>query len=479
MSTSRRGLLRSAGAIAALAASPIRMTQAADAGVTAQLARYMVAARGRALPDAVLLECKHRILDTFAAMVSGSRMPPGVMAAKYIRSLGGEPQAALIGTDFRTTAVNAALANAMCAHADETDDFEPVTKAHPGSSAVPAALAVAEREGRSGEEFVRAVALGYDLGCRLLIALGPDLVRGAHRSAEGTASTFGALGASASLARLDERGMRFAISYAAQQVSGLWSWVKDKDHIEKAFDFAGMGARNGVTAVDMVQAGLTGVDDVLDGAHNLFIALSAKPQPEEMLKDLGSRFYVTESAIKTFSVGYPIQSPLDALLTLRKQFGLSADNVRSILVKLPTDAMGIVGGSSMPDVNCQHLVAVALVKGGVSFVDSHDVALMQDPQILEQRAKVTLAADEALMDPAAPRGAIVEVTLSDGKKVDHFTKFPPGTKENPLSTEAVSAKAHDLMAPVLGTEKTEKLITEINRLERVGDLRDLRALYTA
>jgi 2-methylcitrate dehydratase PrpD len=479
MSTSRRGLLRSAGAIAALAASPIRMTQAADAGVTAQLARYMVAARGRALPDAVLLECKHRILDTFAAMVSGSRMPPGVMAAKYIRSLGGEPQAALIGTDFRTTAVNAALANAMCAHADETDDFEPVTKAHPGSSAVPAALAVAEREGRSGEEFVRAVALGYDLGCRLLMALGPDLVRGAHRSAEGTASTFGALGASASLARLDERGMRFAISYAAQQVSGLWSWVKDKDHIEKAFDFAGMGARNGVTAVDMVQAGLTGVDDVLDGAHNLFIALSAKPQPEEMLKDLGSRFYVTESAIKTFSVGYPIQSPLDALLTLRKQFGLSADNVRSILVKLPTDAMGIVGGSSMPDVNCQHLVAVALVKGGVSFVDSHDVALMQDPQILEQRAKVTLAADEALMDPAAPRGAIVEVTLSDGKKVDHFTKFPPGTKENPLSTEAVSAKARDLMAPVLGTEKTAKLITEINRLERVGDLRDLRALYTA
>jgi 2-methylcitrate dehydratase PrpD len=479
MSTSRRGLLQSAGAIAALAASPIRMTQAADAGVTAQLARYMVAARGRALPDTVLVECKHRILDTFAAMVSGSRMPPGIMAAKYIRSLGGEPQAALIGTDFRTTAVNAALANAMCAHADETDDFEPVTKAHPGSSAVPAALAVAEREGRSGEEFVRAVALGYDLGCRLLMALGPDLVRGAHRSAEGTASTFGALGASASLARLDERGTRFAISYAAQQVSGLWSWVKDKDHIEKAFDFAGMGARNGVMAVDMVQAGLTGVDDVLDGAHNLFIALSAKPQPEEMLKDLGSRFYVTESAIKTFSVGYPIQSPLDALLTLRKQFGLSADNVRSILVKLPTDAMGIVGGSSMPDVNCQHLVAVALVKGEVSFVDSHDVALMQDPQILKQRAKVTLAPDEALMDPAAPRGGIVEVTLSDGKKVEHFTKFPPGTKENPLSTEAVSAKARDLMAPVLGTEKTEKLIKEINRLERVGDLRDLRSLYTA
>ena len=106
---------------------------------------------------------------------------------------------------FRTTAVNAALANGMCAHADETDDFEPITKAHPGSCVVPAALAMAEKEGRSGEEFVRAVALGYGLTCNLLMALGPDHVRATHRSAEGTSSTFGALGAAASLARLDEK----------------------------------------------------------------------------------------------------------------------------------------------------------------------------------------------------------------------------------------------------------------------------------
>jgi len=271
--------------------------------------------------------------------------------------------------------------------------------------------------------------------------------------------------------------MRFAISYSAQQVSGLWSWVKDKDHIEKAFDFAGMGARNGVTAVDMVQAGLTGVDDVLDGTHNLIIAMSSSPKPEEMLAGLGSRFYVTESAIKTFSVGYPIQSPLDALLTLRKQHGLTPDNVRSVLVRLPTDAMGIVGESAMPDVNCQHLVAVALVKGAVSFADSHDVALMHDPKILDQRAKVSLTGDEKLMDPAAPRGAIVEVTLVDGRKVDHFTRFPPGTRENPLDTEAVSAKARDLMAPVLGSEKTERLIDQVNNLERVDDVRMLRALF--
>jgi 2-methylcitrate dehydratase PrpD len=476
---SRRSVLRSAGAVAALAVSPIRLAAAAgNADVTGRLARYMVAARSTALPPAVMLECKHRILDTFGAMVSGSRMRPGEMAVKYVQGLGGEPQASVIGASFRTTVINAALANAMCAHADETDDFEPVTKAHPGSSVVPSALAMAEQGGRDGQEFIRAVALGYDLACRLLMALGPDLVRGGSRSAEGTASTFGSLGAAASLARLDETGMRFAISYSAQQVSGLWSWVKDKDHIEKAFDFAGMGARNGVTAVSMVQGGMTGVYDVLDGAHNLFIALSTDPKPEAMLDGLGSRFYVTETAIKTYSVGYPIQSPLDAFLALRKQYGLTPDNVRSVLVKLPTDAIGIVGESAMPDVNCQHLVALALVKGAVSFNDSHDVALMSDPTISAQRAKVTVEPDAALMDPVAPRGAIVEVTLTDGRKVDHFTKFPPGTKENPLDTAAISAKARDLMAPVLGADKTEKLIKLINNLETLGDIRQLRPLLT-
>lgn len=476
---SRRHLLRSAGLLTTSVMLPSwAHAAAASTDVTARLARYMVSARDTELPPEVLIACKHRILDTLGAMVSGARMRPGEMAVAYVKSLGGTEQSSIVASKIRTSAANAAMANAMCAHSDETDDFEPVTKAHPGSSVVPAAFAMAEKDGRSGAEFVRAVALGYDLACRLLMALGPDLVRGTHRSAEGTASTFGSLGAAASLARLDEKGMRFAISYAAQQVSGLWSWVKDEDHIEKSFDFAGMGARNGVLAATIVEAGLTGVADVLDGTHNLFIALSTKPEPEEMLKGLGSKFYVTETAIKTFSVGYPNQSPLDALLKLRKENNLSPSNVQSILVKLPTDSIGIVGSSAMPDVSCQHLMAVALVKGAVSFVDSHDQALMKDKVIMTERDKVKVLGDQALMDPAAPRGAIVEVTMTDGKKIEHFTKFPPGTKENPLTTEQVAAKTRDLIAPVLGRAKADKLIDQVNGLEKLKDMRTLRPLWT-
>ncbi|HUF80652.1 MAG TPA: MmgE/PrpD family protein [Burkholderiales bacterium] len=445
------------------------------ADITGQLARYMAEARERSLPPRVAREGKHRILDSLAAMVSGAHLKPGEMAIRFARAQGGVAEASVLTTGIRTSAINAALVNGMFGHADETDDFEPETKAHPGCSVVPAALAMAEREGRSGMELLAGVTLGYDLCCRLLLALGPDLVRGSHRSAEGTSSTFGAVGAAASLARLDEKGMRYALSYAAQQVSGVWSWVRDAEHVEKAFDFSGMGARNGVTAAVMAQMGFSGVWDVLDGEHNVLVALSTAPRPGEMIAGLGSRFFVTETAIKPYSVGYPIQAPLDAFLRLHREHKLSPGNVERIVVKLPEDGARIVNDRSMPDVNCQHIIAVALVEGAVSFEDSHSYARMKDPKVRAAKERVQLIADRKLMDPAAPRSGLVEVTLKDGRTVSHFTRHAPGTKENPLDTEAVSAKARSLMAPVLGAGPAEEVIRRVNALEAVKDVRELRA----
>jgi 2-methylcitrate dehydratase PrpD len=442
--------------------------------ITGRLARYMAEARQQTLAPDVAREARHRILDSLAAMVSGAHLKPGEMAIKFARSQGGVAEATVVATDIRTSAINAALANAMFGHADETDDFHPATKAHPGCSVVPAALAMAEREGSSGKELLNAVTLGYDLCCRFLLALGADQVRAAHRSAEGTSSTMGSVGAAGSLAHLDEKGMRHALSYAAQQVSGIWSWVRDAEHVEKAFDFSGMGARNGVTAAIMAQMGFSGVWDVLDGEHNALIALSADPRPEEMVAGLGSRYYITETAIKPYSVGYPIQAPLDAFLRLQREHGLSADNVERIVVKLPADGARIVNDRSMPDVNCQHIIAVALLSGTVSFEDSHSYERMADPKVLAAKARVQLVADAELMNPAAPRSGLVEVTLKDGRGVSHFTRHAPGTKENPMDTESVNSKARLLMAPVLGTAHTEEIIRRVNTLEELADVRELR-----
>jgi 2-methylcitrate dehydratase PrpD len=461
---------RGAAAIAPGQAAPAANAHGGD--VTSRLAQYMVAARTRSLPPQVMRDARHRILDTLGAMVSGARLKPGEMAIRFARLQGGVGEASVLTTEIKTSAINAALANGMFAHADETDDLEPVTKAHPGCSVVAAGLAMAERENSSGLELVNAVTLGYDLCCRFLMALEPDLVRATHRSAEGVAATIGSVGAAAALARLDETAMRCALSYAAQQVAGLWSWVRDTEHVEKAFDLAGMGARNGVTAALMAQAGFTGVADVFDGEHNVLEALSTRPHPEEMVDRLGSRFFISETAIKVFSVGCPIQSPLDAFLTLHRQHHLTLDTVDRIVVRLPVDGARVVDNRAMPDVNCQYVIAVALLDGTVSFEDSHSYERMKDPRVLAAKAKVQLVADPSLMDPAAPRSGRVEVTLRDGRTVSHFTRHAPGTRENPLDGDRVNAKARSLMTPVLGRDRTETLINRVNALDDLH-VRDL------
>jgi 2-methylcitrate dehydratase PrpD len=446
--------------------------------ITGQLAQYMAEARDQKLPSEVVQAGKHRILDSLGAFASGARLKAGELAIRYVRLQGGLPEASVLATDLKTSAVNAALANGMFGHADETDDFEPVTKAHPGCSVVPAALAMAEREGSSGEELLRAVVLGYDLCCRFLLALGPDLVRGGHRSAEGTSSTMGSAVAAASLAKLDQAGMRYVLSYAAQQVSGIWSWVRDLEHVEKAFDFAGMGARNGVTAATMVQAGFTGVWDVLEGEHNVLEALSPAPNPDEMVKELGSRFFVTETAIKPYPVGYPIQPALDAFFVLHRQHGLTAENVERITVRLPEDGARIVNNRSMPDVNCQHMIAMALLDGAVTFASTHSSERMSDPAVLVLKERVHLVADPGLMDPEAPRSAKVEVVLKDGRTLNHFTPHAFGTKQNPMDMESVNAKVQDLLEPVLGPTRTEAIIERVNGLESMAHVRELMPFLT-
>ena len=446
--------------------------------ITGQLARFMVEARDKSLPPEVAQAGKHRILDTLAAMVSGARLVPGEMATKYTRRQGGAPESSVLATDLKTSAVNAALANGMFGHADETDDFEPVTKTHPGCSVVPSALAMAEREGSSGEELLRAVVLGYDVCCRFLYALGPDLVRGGHRSAEGTGSTMGSAAAAASIAKLSEAGMRYVLSYAAQQTSGLWSWVRDVEHVEKAFDFSGMGARNGVTAVTMVQEGFTGVWDILEGEHNVLDALSPSPSPDEMVKGLGSRFFITETAIKPYPVGYPIQAALDAFFVLHRQHGLTVADVASITVNLPEDGARIVNGRSMPDVNCQHMIALALIDGSVTFESTHSYERMSDPEVLAVKERVSLVPSAALMDREAPRSAKVEVVLKDGRTVEHFTPHAYGTGQNPMDTEDVNKKSRNLLEPVLGAARTEEIIRRVNELEKVANVNELMPSLT-
>ena len=446
---------------------------------TRALAAYIAQAPARRLPAAVAEKARHHILDTLAAMVSGSRLAPGRIAIGYVRGLGGTPQASVAGSKIVTTCINAALANGMLAHADETDDSHAPSRNHPGCAVVPAALAVAEAKHASGEQFLRAVVLGYDVAARLNYALGAAAFAFAGRMTHSFGGTFGAGAAAAALLGLDALQAQHLLSYCAQQASGVGSSVRDADHIEKAFDFGGMPARNGVTAATMVAAGFTGVDDVFSGERNFFQAYGAQPDPEKVADGLGERFEILGTNIKKWSAGSPAQSAIDALLHLMEVNGVTAGAIKAITVHLPTGSDRTVDRTPAPDVNVQHLLAMLLIDRTLTFRSIHDHARMRDPKILALRAKIQVVPSDELLHARPRRQAIVEVATHDGKRHTHRIVAVRGTADNPMELAEVEAKARDLMGGVLGRKRTEMLIDAIRDLTAAKDMARLRPLWQA
>ncbi len=271
--------------------------------------------------------------------------------------------------------------------------------------------------------------------------------------------------------------MRWLFDYAAQQAgAGIGSWRRDTEHIEKAFVFGGMGARNGVNSALIVHSGWTGANDVLSGPNNFVESYNPKGDPAGMIDQLGELYGVVQTTIKKWTTGGPIQAPLDALENMRKRQPFEADQVKQVVVRAATSAAYTVNNRDMPDICLQHLVAVMLVDKTVSFKAAHDKARMQDPAVLRERAKVQLIPDAELEKLIPVRVAIVEVTLNDGKQLTERVEHVRGTPENPMTREEVVAKARELMTPVLGASTCSTLIESVLALDTVKDVRDLRPL---
>ena len=440
-----------------------------------RLSAYIAQAAKRPLPAPVVEKTKHHILDTIAAMVSGAKLLPGRKGISFVKTLGGTKEACVIGSRVVTGAAHAALANGMSAHADETDDSHAPSLTHPGCGIVPAALAVAERENQSGQALLRAVAVGYDVGCRLTQSLNAYEFREDGHSTHSFGPMFGAAAASGLLLRLNDSQVRYLLSYTAQQASGISCWMRDEEHIEKAFDFGGMPARNGVYAALMVAHGFSGVEDALSGERSFFVAYGRDPKPEMLVQGLGEDYEILRTNIKRWSVGSPIQAPLDSLAELLRE-GLKGDDVEKVVVRVAHQGANTTDNRNMPDICMQHLCAVMLLDGTVTFKSSHDEKRMRDPRVLAVRKKVSLQGDEALTRAMPSRQGIVEITLRGGRTLRHHTAAVRGTAQNPMSRAEVDAKSYDLIAPIAGKARARELCDAVWNLEKLRDVRKLRPL---
>lgn len=438
---------------------------------------YIATALHKKLPPPVRERAKTHVIDTFAAAVAGSRLLPGKRAVEYVRALGGRPEAGVLGTTIVTSRLNAALANGMFGHADETDDTHPPSLSHPGTSVVPAALAIGEARGLTGLQVLRAIVLGYDVCARVLLALQPLAFLRAGHHAGAFGQLFGAAAAAGALLDLDARQVRHMLSFAAQQAAGLATMFRDSEHVEKAYAMGGMPAHNGTQAALMVACGFTGVEDAFSGERDFFATYSPQPDRDALTRRLGEDFEVMRAAIKRWPAGGPIQAPLHVLRELIERERFTAADVEKLVVHVPDRELEIVDNREMPAISLQHLLALLLVDGDVTFDAAHNSARMKDPRVLEARRSIEAMGDPRLTNPGRRWCCAIEVRLRDGRVVRHESLAAKGSADNPLTLDEAQHKARDLMSPVLGRSRTEELLAQLRELDQQANVVSLRALY--
>jgi 2-methylcitrate dehydratase PrpD len=250
--------------------------------------------------------------------------------------------------------------------------------------------------------------------------------------------------------------------------------------VEKAFVFAGMGARNGVTSVMFVRNGFTGEDDIFSGDSNfLEVFCPGEDQLSKWIDNLGSHYDIPLTNIKKFSVGSPIQAPADAMTWLVQEYQLNADRVKGIDVHLPPQGAQVVDNRTMPDVNCQYIMAVILLDGKLTFRAAQSYERMSDPKVREVQARVRLIGDPRFAGQERKRPGLVRIKLTDGRTVERLVPAVRGTADNPMTRSEVEVKCLDLLQDVLGKDRSNSLIGAIWGLEKVQSMRELRPLLSA
>jgi 2-methylcitrate dehydratase PrpD len=313
------------------------------------------------------------------------------------------------------------------------------------------------------------VILGYDIGFRFHQAFEP-------RSTS-FGATFGSAAAAGALAELDDLHLRYLISYAAQQASGSRAWVGDDDHIEKAFDYAAMPARNGVTAALLIQSGFTGNRDVLEGDQGI-IKTYAPCDPAKILSELGQRFTITGCLVKKYPVGSPMMETVDATLALLSKQAINPEQIEKVTVRIPESGARTVNNRHMPDVNVQFMVSAILLEGKLTFEMAHDYERFQNPRVLALKDKVQLVGDNEMERSGHRFQGLVEVTLNDGRTLREHVINCRGRPENPMSPDEVEKKAAWLMEPILGKKNVDQMIDSIRRIESLTNTRELTKLMT-
>ena len=436
--------------------------------MSASLSERLAALAARPVDDTTRMHAAIRVLDWLGCALLGATAPAGSILAAHGRTR-PEGVSSTIGGG-RRDAETAALVNGGLGNIFEMDDLHRTSIVHPGDVVIPAALAVAERDGIAAAPFLDAVVAGYEVAVRVGLAAGRGHYRYWYPTA--TCGVFGAAAAAAALRGLDAGGMADALGQAGMQASGLWQCRVEPTHAKQLA--AGRAAQSGVIAADLAKLGLTGPRRILEGTHGFFAATCPDAEPERAAAEPGAPWKMLETSFKPWPACRHAHPVIEAVLGLRD--GLEGGAVAGIDIFTYREAVEFCDKpvpESADDArfSLQHCAALALVKGAPELADFEAEGLA-DAAVAALRAKVAVKEDaEFTKDFPRRYGARIEVRLGDGTHRRASVATAKGDPENPMSGAEIEAKAHANMAAAgLTRERAEHLIAACHALAGGGPI---------
>ncbi|MBW2307687.1 MAG: MmgE/PrpD family protein [Deltaproteobacteria bacterium] len=443
--------------------------------LTDKFARYIGDFTFGKMPPEVVNRSKLILLDTLGAILAASS--PHYSGSRLIielaRTLGGNPQSSIIGSDFKTSCVNASLVNGTLGYYCDIEPHHVASVLHPAAVCVPVALAFTEWKEADGKRLLASLTLGIEVSCRVSSAVNPrDMyTRGFHPTS--VAGVFGSAAAAGNLLDLTHSEWLNALGLAGNQASGLLAWASDHTENSRPFN-PGIAARNGTTASVLAKLGFGGPPMIFEGKYDFFSAFSNGGQkPDELFRE---RWAIQELAIKRYSSCSFTHPGLDALLDLIREHGLSSRDIAKIDLQYPKAGAHMIDNNELKSHCAQYVFAVAAVTGGV-VIDDILKDRRDEPEIGRLSANMRMIGDEEL-DRTYPDQyeSIVTLTTNDGRKLSKYTGWAKGTPQNPITDDEVKEKFYRLSTTRIPRSKAEQIVSWIEKTDEHKDLKTLMGL---
>ncbi len=419
----------------------------------------------RPLTTEVEHHARRALMDWFAALLPGCQRAPATLLAGAMAAERGPGRAICYVDGVPSPIRHAALLNGTASHTVEFDDIYRDAGYHPGCPTIAPALAAAQARGATMERLLRAITAGYEVSCRIGMAVQPSHYRYWHTTA--TVGCFGAATSTAVVLGLDAARIAHANATVATFAGGLQQAFLS-DSMSKPLH-AGHAAEAGALAAIGAEAGVTGALDVLHGRQGFAAATSEDTGKwAKAFASLDEHVCITAMTFKNHGCCGHIFAALDGVRDLQREHGFTAGDVAAIRVGGYGPTKTICDRpDALTETDCrfsvQYTVAALLTLGGVRLA-AFEPERLRDPAIRAIMPKVSVDLDPELAD-AYPgrRAAKVWITLKDGRTLHRFQPTRKGDPDAPLSDAELSEKFTELAAPVIGAPAAAALLDRLWR----------------